>query len=305
MTGPINGEVDAPTRVGCVVDARARVGESPVWDAESNRLFWVDILECRLSALELGSGAVRSWSLPAAVGSIALCAAPDRVAVALPNGVHILSLDSGDLQFLVDPEPGLPTNRLNDGKAGPDGAFWVGSMDDRPVKEPVAALYRIAPDGTAERKIDGLLVSNGLAWSADGRTMFHSNSRGPWIDRWRFDPATGAIGERTRIATLTNESGRPDGGATDLEGAYWSCGVSAGCLNRFSPDGVLLQRVPLPVPAPTMCAFGGPDLRTLFVTSLREGLSAETLARHPQSGGIFALRTDVAGVPVGRFQLAI
>jgi len=301
MLGPIQ----------CLVDARARVGESPVWDAGGNRLFWVDILGCSLSAVDPASGALRSWALPAAVGAIALCATvdevalcatADEVAVALPNGVHILSLTTGKLRFLVDPEPGMTTNRLNDGKAGPDGAFWVGSMDDRPTKEPVAALYRIAPDGTAERKVDGLLVSNGLAWSADGRTMFHSDSRGPWIDRWSFDPATGALGDRTRIAILTDETGRPDGGATDMEGCYWSCGVSAGCLNRFAPDGTLLQRFPLPVPAPTMCAFGGPDMRSLFVTSLREGLSDDVLMRHPQSGGVFMMRTEVAGVPVGRFQ---
>lgn len=290
MLGPIQ----------CLVDARARVGESPVWDAAGNRLFWVDILGCTLSAVELSSGAIRSWTLPGAVGSIALCG-DDKVAVALPDGVHILSLKTGALRFLVDPEPDRPTNRLNDGKAGPDGAFWVGSMDDRPAKEPVAALYRIAPDGTVERKVDGLLVSNGLAWSADGRTMFHSDSRGPWIDRWSFDPATGAIGNRTRIATLTTETGRPDGGATDVEGCYWSCGVSAGCLNRFAADGTLLQRFPLPVPAPTMCAFGGPALRTLFVTSLREGLDDEALTRHPQSGGVFMMRTEVAGVAVGQF----
>jgi sugar lactone lactonase YvrE len=291
MLGPIQ----------CLVDARARVGESPVWDAASNRLFWVDILAGELSAVDLGGGAVQSWPLPGAVGSIALCRNGD-VAVALPNGVHILSLTSGALRLLVDPEPDQPTNRLNDGKAGPDGAFWVGSMDDRPVKESVAALYRVTPDGRAERKIDGLRVSNGLAWSADGRTMFHSDSRGPWIDRWDFDPATGAIANRTRIATLTNEEGRPDGAATDVEGCYWSCGVSAGCLNRFSPDGALLARYPLPVPAPTMCAFGGPDLRTLFVTSLREGLSDAVLVDHPLSGGVFMMRTEVEGVPVGRFQ---
>ncbi|MBP2231463.1 sugar lactone lactonase YvrE [Azospirillum agricola] len=299
MLGPIQ----------CLVDARARVGESPVWDAGGNRLFWVDIAGCSLSAVDLASGAVRSWPLPAPVGSIALCAKPngmasDDVAVALPDGVHILSLATGALRFLVDPEPGMTTNRLNDGKAGPDGAFWVGSMDDRPAKEPVAALHRIAPDGTAERKVEGLLVSNGLAWSADGRTLFHSDSRGPWIDRWSFDPATGALGDRTRIATLTAEEGRPDGGATDVEGCYWSCGVSAGCLNRFAPDGTLLQRIPVPVPAPTMCAFGGPDMRTLFITSLRDGLSDDALLRHPQSGGVFMARAEVAGVPVGRFQLA-
>ena len=190
---------------------------------------------------------------------------------------------------------------MNDGKVGPDGAFWIGTMDDRPVKEAVAALYRVTADGTAERKITGLVVSNGLAWSADGQMMVHSDSRACWIDRWTFDPGTGHISGRTRLRTLTNEEGRPDGAATDCDGGYWSAGVSAGCLNRLSMDGALLDRIPMPVPQPTMPCFGGPDMRTLFVTSLSDGQSEEVRSRYPQSGGVFQTRVNVAGVPVGLF----
>jgi sugar lactone lactonase YvrE len=165
----------------------------------------------------------------------------------------------------------------------------------------VAALYRVTADGKAERKITGLVVSNGLAWSADGRTMVHSDSRACWIDRWAFDPETGHISGRTRLRTLTNEEGRPDGAAMDCAGGYWSAGVSAGCLNRFSADGTLLDRIPMPVPQPTMPCFGGPDMRTLFVTSLSDGQSEEVRSRYPQSGGVFQTRVDVAGVPVSLF----
>lgn len=291
MLGPIH----------CLVDARATIGESPVWDAERNRLFWVDILEPSVNAVELESGVIRRWPLPAVVGSMALCGG-DRVAVALSTGVHLFDLATGALTFLAHPEPDVPTNRLNDGKVGPDGAFWVGSMDDRPAKEPVGALYRVTRAGQVTRMVEGVIVSNGLAWSGDGRTMFHSDSRGRWIDRWDFDPQTGALSGRTRIATPDEEMGRPDGGAVDVEGCYWSCGVSAGCLNRYDRDGRLLQRIPLPVPAPTMCAFGGPDMRTLFFTSLRDGRTEEVLRQYPQSGGVFMMRVPVAGVPVGRFQ---
>jgi sugar lactone lactonase YvrE len=223
------------------------------------------------------------------------------VVAALVDGVYLFDLGSGHLDLIVNPEPDHPTNRLNDGKVGPDGAFWIGSMDDRRHKEPVAALYRVTPGGPAENKVSGLVVSNGLGWSADGRTMFHSDSRGLWIDRYTFDPSTGQMSERVRIARLRREDGRPDGAAVDVQDAYWSCGVSAGCINRFSRDGELLEKIPVPVPRPTMCCFGGSDMRTLFFTTAREGLSVVEHRAHPLAGGLFSMRVDVAGVPIGVF----
>ena len=224
-----------------------------------------------------------------------------RLVVAVAGERAYVRPASEHLTLLAELEPDFPKLRLNDGKVGPDGAFWVGSMDDRPVKEEIGSLYRVTADGRAERKIDGFKVSNGIAWSGDGRTMFHSDSRGPWIDRWQFDPATGEIGGRQRIRTLANEEGRPDGAACDIEGGYWSCGVSAGCLNRFDRDGKLLARVELPVPAPTMLAFGGKDMRTAYVTSLSENLADPRLAGHANAGRLLSLDLGVAGVPIGRF----
>jgi sugar lactone lactonase YvrE len=188
--------------------------------------------------------------------------------------------------------------RLNDGKVGPDGAFWVGTMHDVITdRRPIAALYRVSPAGEVERKIDGIICSNGLAWSGDGTPLFHSDSRGPWIDRWRCEPQTGALSERRRLAVLDEASGRPDGAAADAEGNYWSAGVSAGVLNRFSPEGRLIQAHPFPVPAPTMPCFAGPDLKTLVVTSLRPvGVGEES-----PDGGIFATRSPVAGTAAHRF----
>ena len=176
-------------------------------------------------------------------------------------------------------------------------------MDDtgRPVSDPIGALYRVSPDGTVERKVEGLKTANGLAFSPDGRTMFHSDSRGPWIDRWTLDPATGGLSERRRLADLDDARGRPDGGATDAEGYYWSAGISAQRLNRFAPDGRLVETLPLPVGAPTMPCFGGEGLRTLFVTSLRAGRSPELLARYPLTGSVLVGPSPVAGSPVGLF----
>jgi sugar lactone lactonase YvrE len=164
-------------------------------------------------------------------------------------------------------------------------------MHEAPERRPLGALFRVAPDGTVERKREGLFTSNGLAWSPDGRTMFHSDSRGCWIERWEFDPQSGAISGQTRIATPQEEDGRPDGATVDAEGTYWSAGVSAGCLNRYTRDGALLARVPVPVP--TMPCFGGPDLRTLFVTSLTPAGG--------DTGLVVSARAPVAGVAGWRF----
>jgi len=176
----------------CVVDARCQVGESPVWDAHQGRLFWVDVLAQMVFALDTGSGQLRRWTFDGPVGSLGLTRT-GRLVISIGLGVHLFDPGTEALSLLVSLDDEPRTNRLNDGKVGPDGAFWVGTMDDRAVKEPVASLYRVTADGNAERKITGLVVSNGLAWSADGRMMFHSDSRACWIDRWAFDPETGHI----------------------------------------------------------------------------------------------------------------
>jgi len=289
--------------VDCLVDARCALGESPVWDAAIGRLYWCDILGKAVHGYDLASGRHQVWSQPEVVPCMGL-ARSGRLLLALTHQVVLFDPKSGQSETLARIENEPEGNRLNDGKVGPDGAFWVGSAHDVPpdAVKPQAALYRITPDGLVEKRIDGLKTSNGLAWSADGRRMFHTDSRGPWIDCWDFDPASGAMSNRRRIRDLTDAEGRPDGGATDIEGAYWSAGVSAGLLNRFSPKGELLGSIPMPVPKPTMPCFGGPDMKTLFVTSHRQGMSAADLERFPQSGSLFRLNAPVAGVPVERFR---
>lgn len=281
-------------------DVRCGVGESPVWDDRRKVLFFVDIKAPAIHSIRLDGSELLSWTMPKAVGSVGL-GTSGRLIVALGRTIAIFNPDDGSLQPLAE-LPGEPTwNRLNDGKVGPDGAFWVGSMDDRPQKEPCGSLYRIDGRGQVTRVIEhGFLVSNGLAWSPDGRTMFHTDSRGPWIDRYDFEPASGTINNRVRIATLSEETGRPDGGACDEEGTYWSAGVSAGRLNRFSRDGELLAFHPVPVPSPTMPCFCGDDLKTLVVTSLRPE-SPEALALAPSAGSLFIASSPIAGARIHRW----
>ncbi len=284
------------------------IGESPTWDDQSQRLWWVDIEGKALLALDFDIGpdlalvprACQRFDFAQKACAVSLTRS-GRLLLALADGVYYFFPDSGTLQLLARPEADKPNMRLNDGKVGPDGAFWVGSMDEQPERAPIGSLYRISASGRCRRISTGYRTSNGLAWSADGRAMYHADSRGPTIDRWDFDPSTGTVGSRTTIRVLREQDGRPDGGACDSDGAYWSAGVSAGCLNRFDPDGKLIQRVELPAPRPTMPCFAGPDLKTIFVTSACHGQDAAMRARYPDTGRLLMLRVAVAGVPVVRF----
>lgn len=284
-----------------LLDSRCLLGESPVWDDRRKCLFFVDIEKPAIHAVDLDGMNSRSWIMPMKVGSIGL-GESGRIVVALSRSIAVLVPETGALEHLTDLPEEPESNRLNDGKVGPDGSFWVGSMDDRLDKEAVGSLYKINGKGQATRIIAcGHKVSNGLAWTPDGRTMFHSDSRGPWIDRYEFNSATGELSQQTRIASLDEKMGRPDGGACDAEGNYWSAGVSAGCLNRFSRDGTLLQSYSVPAPAPTMPCFCGPDLKTLVITSLTRPAAARGDDLRPE-GGLYIALSPVAGARVERWR---
>ncbi len=281
-----------PTRV---IDLPLILGESPVWDEERGVLWFIDITAQLIWRLDPESGALARHALPAEVGSIGL-ATEGRLVVALRSGVHLFDPATAALEFLVHPEPDHPVNRLNDGKVGPDGNFWVGSMDARPCREATAALYRVTPAGGVTRIVDGIRVSNGLAWSPDNRRMYHADSRGAYVQTFDFDPGTGEVGAPQVLLHLSEAQGYPDGAAVDVDGFYWSAGISAGVLNRISPQGEIVEVIRLPVTAPTMPCFGGADMRTLFVTSLA---SART-GQH-EDGSLIALRVETPGLPGFRF----
>jgi sugar lactone lactonase YvrE len=287
--------------VECLVAARFGVGESPLWDGAGNRLFWSDNTTDEVHAIEIGSRRRQVWHLGDLIGSLGLTR-DGRLIVAAGNRILIFDPATGRSDLLA--EIALPKGvaKLNDGKVGPDGAFWVGSMAERePNRHPVASLYRVTADGRVEEKIaGGIKVSNGLAWSPDSRTMYHSDSRGGWIDAWDFVAATGAIANRRRLREHTPEDGAPDGGATDLAGTYWSAGFSANCFNCIAPDGSLLEKLPVPA-APTMPCFGGDDMKTLFFTSLTVHVSDAVNAKYPLNGSVFMARVDVPGTPVAMF----
>ncbi|MBN9333110.1 SMP-30/gluconolactonase/LRE family protein [Devosia sp.] len=282
----------AQPEVQWVIRERFGVGESPVWDASTGRLLWCDIPAGTIHALD-SDGKRRAWSFDEPVPSFGL-AQGGKLVVALRNDVVLFDPESGRRDRIAHIEHAKPSMRLNDGKVGPDGAFWVGSMDASSEGRPAAKLYRVDPTGEVRVIAEGIAISNGLAWNAESTLLYHSDSRGSmWLDSWDFDRTTGAVNNRRRLRDNDEASGRPDGGACDMAGTYWSAGPSASRINRFSASGDLLGWVDVPLKFPTMPCFGGPDLRTIYVTSLD--------SREDGRDGIVKFEVDVPGVPVGVF----
>lgn len=276
-------------------DCHCGTGETPTWDDQAEMLYFCDIPGGRLHRFDPATGAQATWQLPEVLGSFALCRS-GRILVCQKQKLMMFDAGAGGLEpFASIEEP--ETNRLNDGKVGPDGCFWVGTINEGADGLASGKLYRVTPDGRVETKVEGLKNSNGLAWTADGRVMYHSDTRGPWIDCWDFDAGTGAISNRRRFADVPNAEGRPDGGALDVDGYYWSAGSGMGVINRFAPDGRLVDKIPLPVPNGTMPCFAGQQLFITTATPKEE----EKQRQFPTAGGLFVMPVEVRGVPVGRF----
>ncbi len=277
----------------------AALGECPVWDADTARIYWIDGTAPALLSCDGQGDGYRRIALREKIGSFALCAGGGAVA-ALESGFARLDLESGDTEPITDPEVDLPDNRFNDGKCGPGGGFWAGTMHASLAK-PSGALYRLDPGGKATRMLGGFTVPNGLAWSPDGKTMYFADSPSGAIQACDFDKDEGRIGAPRIFAERGSAPGFPDGATVDAEGFVWSARWDGGCLARYAPDGRLDHIVKLPVSRVTSCAFGGPRLETLFITTATAGLRRWKRWAQPRAGGLFAHKPGVAGLPEPRF----
>ncbi|POF28622.1 SMP-30/gluconolactonase/LRE family protein [Roseibium marinum] len=270
------------------LDTTYQLAECPTWDDRTNRLLWTDIQGRTIQSMDWASRDITTWHFDNEVGSFGLTE-DDRLIVSVWDEVLLFDPQSGSSEVLAQVQADEPRTRLNDGKVGPDGAFWVGTMDTSSPREPIAGLYRVTAGGEVAEIRDGLQCSNGLAWTPDGTFMYHSDSSPGWIEYYGFDPVTGTLGSKMLFAQQTNKTGRPDGAAVDTDGNYWSAGVSAGLLNCFAPDGSLLEAIPMPVDKPTMPCFCGPDLDHLIVTSIKQPADPAAVEPDTLSGGLFLL----------------
>lgn len=266
------------------------LSEGPRWDEERRELLWVDILGRRFHRATLTADGrpddVRAIVLDRHVGAVAPVAGGGYV---LAAGQGFLFVDEdGAIGELAQPEAGHPGVRMNDGACDPQGRFWAGTMayDEAPG---AGTMYRLELDGRCTTVLSGLTISNGIGWSPDGATMYLSDSGTGLIEAFDFDGATGAIDGRRTLVHLDQPGAAPDGLTVDEAGDIWVGLYGGWAVNRYGPDGSLRATLPMPVAQATSCAFGGRDLRTLFVTTGRERLGEAALERQPDAGRVFSV----------------
>jgi sugar lactone lactonase YvrE len=269
---------------------RGLLSEGARWHEERQQLLWVDILGCRFHRAPLeadgGAGRVHTTALDRHVGAVAPVADGGYV-VAAGQGFAFVDA-AGSVHELAQPEAGHADVRMNDGACDPQGRFWAGTMayDESPG---AGALYRLELDGRCSTVLTGLTISNGVGWSPDGRTMYLSDSGTALVEAFDFDPVTGAISGRRTLVHVDEPGMSPDGLTIDEQGDIWVAMYGGWAVHRYGPDGSERDAVDIPAAQVTSCAFGGPDRRTLFVTTGRERLDGSALRRQPDAGRVFAV----------------
>jgi len=296
-------------RIRCVAETGCLVGECPVWDEETRRLYWTDINGMRVYCIDTPSGAIRHWQFDTTVSALALTTNPGWLLLAAGLRLLLWKVETDERVPFTKVEDGALGNRLNDGAAGPGGEFWIGTMRNNVdsggsnievdwglPENRSGSLYRVEADGSVLRCAAGIAIPNTMVWSPDRLTMYTGDS----IDNvlYAYDYREGSISGR-RVFTRDLDRGVPDGSAIDEEGFVWNCRYFGSSVVRFAPSGEVDRVVEMPVENITSCVFGGSSLRTLFVTTAASsGSESASLA-----GGVFAFEPGVRGLPENLFRL--
>ena len=281
-------------------NAKATLGEGPVWDHKKQLLFWVDIEGYKLHRHNPSSGESTNWDFDEMIGA----AVPEK------NGDLLLAMEKGLASFNPETEMlakhGVLENsdtaiRFNDGKVGPDGAFWVGTMD-KGCAPNAGNFYRVTPGFKTSLEIPDTSISNGLAWTSDKKTFYYIDSATFEIWAFDFDLKNRSISNPKTVIKVPDEFGTPDGMCIDAEDMLWVAHWGGNCIRRWNPrTGEVLEKIEVPAPHVTSCCFGGKKLKTLYITTARSGLDAKQLEEYPLSGGLFVYNSVVKGTPVTYF----
>lgn len=293
-------------RIEVAVSAADGVGEGPFWDEVEQALWWVDIAGRSVQRWQPATGDHRRWPMPDFPSAVVL-REQGGLLLAMRDGLYFMDPVTGALELFCAPDAERPDNRSNEAKCGPTGDFWLGTMDNnlypdgspREMRNDRGALYRVRPHGSFSREVDDVGLSNTLAWTDGGRTLLFADTLTGVISAFAVRD-DGGLGDR-RVFSDEKLPGYCDGSTIDAEGYLWNARFAGSCLIRFAPDGRVDRRIELPLTNPTCCCFGGPDLKTLYVTSARFGLSRDQLARNPIEGALLAIATDIPGTPSARF----
>jgi sugar lactone lactonase YvrE len=289
----------ASFRIDRVADTGDRLGETPLWCDRTNLLWWIDIETPRLHSYDPVTSERDTVTLPGVhAGTQALTKAGDRL-LAEDLTLYARDADTGYRCDLLSIEHGLD-NRLNDGRVDARGRFWVGTMDNG-LSRPNGSLYRIDVDGVATPVETGVIVSNGIAFSPDGKTLYFTDTRRYTSYAYDLDLDDGTVTNRRVFADYSATGDRPDGACVDVDGCLWAAFFAGGRIVRYRPDGQIDRSIALPVTNPTCLAFGGRDLKTLYVTTARKFLSDAQLAAEPLAGALLAIEGAGQGLPEHRF----
>jgi sugar lactone lactonase YvrE len=270
------------------------LGEGPHWDGRSGKLYWVDITGKTIHRYDPSAKSHETCRAPSMAG-FAVTDAGGKIIAGLQDGIYRIDFSAGGAQNLTRPQYAHADNRFNDGKCDRRGRLWAGTMNHVDHQKPTGALYRLDERGLHE-EATGIHISNGLGWSPDNKVMYYTDTVRRVIWQYDYDIGTGMASNRRTFAEF-NGQGRPDGMCVDSQGRILTALWPGWCVEVYAPDGKLETQIKLPVPQVSSCAFGGPDLRTLYITTARVGMSAQQLAEAPLAGRVFAVDMDVPGLP--------
>lgn len=285
--------------VKLIIDAKASLGEGPIWDHEKKFLYWIDIINKEIRIFDPNSGSERIIKTEQSPGTV-VKGTNERLVLAFENGFYFLDLETEKVSFIADPESDIPDNRFNDGKCDPAGRFWAGTVGEEAGK---AGLYCLDTDLSVTKKIENVTISNGIVWNVDTKKMYYIDT--PTNEVWGFDYdlKTGNISKKEVVVNIPKDEGHPDGMTIDSEGMLWVAHWSGWRVSKWDPTaGKKLDEIKVPVSQVTACAFGGYALDELYITTARIGLSDKDLKEQPDAGGLFCVKTDVKGIPAYKFK---
>jgi sugar lactone lactonase YvrE len=288
-----------------LLDTKCLLGEGPWWDAQTQRLYWIDGFGDSIFLYDPSSGENKTYPAGRHVGCV-IPAANGRILAVLQDGIYLLAPDTGELTLLNDIEHEITNNRLNDGKCDSRGRLWFGSMSmtaNQPEREfEVSGSFYKYENGVVIKQFGGVGISNGIAWNADETVMYYIDTTTASVFAFDFDAGTGSISNRRAIITFDQNEGLPDGMSIDEEGMLWIAHFGGWRISRWNPNtGKKLDEIPLPVQKVTSCCFGGKNLDTLYMTTARTELTPAELERQPRAGGLFIAKPGVRGRPLHKF----
>ena len=296
--------------VKSILDTQCQLGEGAIWNSETQQLYFIDIEGKNLFVYEEGTqiSAVSprnqkfiKYHVGERIGTVVPTNDPNQVIIPLQNGIFEFDLTSRKKTLFSNPEEHIESNRMNDGKCDPAGRLWVGSMHLEQAKG-AASLYKIEPDGTHEKMIDSVTISNGIVWSLDEKTMYYIDTPTGKVQAFDYEKATGNISNGRTACVIPESLGYPDGMTIDAEGMLWIALWNGNAVTRWNPTtGKMIQKIEVPAHNVSSCAFGGENLETLFITSARVDMTEEELEKMPLSGNVFAVKPGVRGVKAFHF----